>query len=367
MLLRRILLVVALAGALALGTYWFAFREPGPDARLACHYGAYELDDGRILAISPSSGSQSLRFVFMDGDTGRLLPGKNQADSVPRQFSAGPGWASETPIRTTVTFGTCDANTLSIAMDEKPEVNGKKQTFDVKDVPFESHGLKLAGRLVMPKTTDIIPVAVLIHGSERDSGIVFNRLQYLLPANGIGVFVFDKRGTGQSEGRYTQDFQLLSDDAAAAMNKARELAGSQASEVGFQGGSQAGWIIPLASGKAKADFAVVGYGMAESPLGEDREEVFDGLRTAGFGEEVIAKAREITDATGRVMASRFKSGFGELDGVRAKYRHEPWYPKIKGEFSGDLLRAPNGIIRIAGPWFDVGTSWTHDPLPALNA
>ena len=105
MLLHRISLVLALAGALALGTYWFAFREPLPDARLACHYGAYGLDDGRILAISPSSGSQSLRFVFMDGDTGRLLPEKNQAESVPRRFSAGRGWTGETPIRTTMTFG----------------------------------------------------------------------------------------------------------------------------------------------------------------------------------------------------------------------------------------------------------------------
>jgi pimeloyl-ACP methyl ester carboxylesterase len=112
---------------------------------------------------------------------------------------------------------------------------------------------------------------------------------------------------------------------------------------------------------------VVGFGLAESPLGEDREEVFDGLRTAGFGEDEIAKAREITDATGRVMASRFTGGFDELDKVRAKYRDEPWYPTIKGEFSGMFLRAPDWAIRIFGPWFDVGTSWTHDPAPALDA
>ena len=252
-------------------------------------------------------------------------------------------------------------------MDNKPAVIGKKRVFEVKDEQFESHGLKLAGRLVMPKTAGKIPVAVLIHGSERDSAKLFNRLQYLLPANGIGVFVFDKRGTGQSEGRYTQDFQLLSDDAAAAINKAREMAGTQASEVGFQGGSQAGWVIPLASGKTRADFAVVGYGMAESPLAEDREEVFDDLRTAGFGDDVIAKVREITDATSRVMGSRFKSGFDELDTVRAKHRNEPCYSKIKGEFSGEFLRVPNWAIRMFGPWFDVGTSWTYDPLPALDA
>ena len=364
---RRIAFALALSGAFALGIYLIASRDAPPDARLACHHGAYELDDGRILTIAPSSGAQSLRFVFMDGNTGRLLPEKGQADVPPRKFTAGPGWAGETPIRTRVTFGTCNAATLSIAIDGKAPITGKKRAFDIINAQFVSHGQKLAGRLVMPKTTERIPVAVLIHGSERDSALVFNRMQYLLPANGIGVFVFDKRGTGQSEGRYTQDFHLLSDDAAAAINKAREMAGTKASEVGFEGGSQAGWIIPLAAGNAKADFAVVGYGMAESPLGEDREQVFDDLRAVGFDSNVIAKAQEITDATGRVMAAGFKSGFEELDAVRAKYRHEPWYPKIKGEFSGEILRAPNWLIRVLGPWFDVGTSWTHDPVPALNA
>ncbi len=364
---RRIAFALALSGAFALGIYLIASRDAPPDARLACHHGAYQLDDGRILTITPSSGAQSLRFVFMDGNTGRLLPEKGQAEVPPRKFTAGPGWAGETPIRTRVIFGACNAATLSIAIDVKAPVTGKKRAFDIIDAQFVSHGKKLAGRLVMPKTTERIPVAVLIHGSERDSALVFNRMQYLLPANGIGVFVFDKRGTGQSEGRYTQDFHLLSDDAAAAINKARELAGTKASEVGFEGGSQAGWIIPLAAGKAKADFAVVGYGMAESPLGEDREQVFDDLRAVGFDSNVIAKAQEITDATGRVMASGFKSGFDDLDRVRAKYRHEPWYPKIKGEFSGEILRAPNWLIRVLGPWFDVGTSWTHDPVPALNA
>jgi pimeloyl-ACP methyl ester carboxylesterase len=196
---------------------------------------------------------------------------------------------------------------------------------------------------------------------------VFNRLQYLLPANGIGVFVYDKRGTGKSEGSYTQNFHLLSDDAAAALNKARAMAGALASEVGFQGGSQAGWVIPLAASKTKADFAVVGFGLAENPLAEDREEVFDDLRTAGYGDDVIAKAREITDATSRVMASRFTDGFDELDAVREKFGKEPWYGKIQGEFTGEFLSTPDWLLRLLGPWFDVGTSWTYDPVPALQA
>jgi hypothetical protein len=219
----------------------------------------------------------------------------------------------------------------------------------------------------MPRLEGAIPVAVMVHGSERDSAILFNRLQHLLPASGVGVFVYDKRGTGKSEGSYSQDFHLLSDDAVAALKKARELAGELASEVGFEGGSQAGWVAPLAGQKAKADFVVVGYGLAESPLAEDREEVFDDLRKAGYGEDVIAKAREITDATGRVMASDFTQGFDQLDAVRAKYGKEPWYAKIEGEYTGDFLAYPNWALRLLGPIVDVGTSWEYDPVPTLRA
>jgi pimeloyl-ACP methyl ester carboxylesterase len=153
----------------------------------------------------------------------------------------------------------------------------------------------------------------------------------------------------------------------AALTTARKLAGQLAGEVGFVGGSQAGWIEPLAAMKVKTDFVLVGFGLVESPLAEDREEVFDDLRSAGYDEDVIAKAREITDATAKVMSSGFTQGFEELDAVRAKYGSEPWYEKIKGEYSGDLLRYPNWLLRLVGPWFDMGTSWTYDPRPALEA
>ncbi len=367
MWVRRIILVFVLLAFAALGAYLTFFHKALPDSRLACHTGAYDLDDGRIVTISPSSGAQSFRFVFMDGDTGRVVPAPGQSNAAPRNFIGGPGWASEAPVRTKIAFGSCDEGTIALSIDQMPEIKGKLRPLDRTEVHFESQGLKLSGHLVMPRLEGAIPVAVLVHGSERDSAVLFNRLQYLLPANGIGVFVYDKRGTGKSQGSYTQNFHLLSDDAAAALKTARETAGSLASEVGFQGGSQAGWIIPLAAGKAKADFALVGFGLAENPLAEDREEVFDDLRTAGYGDEVIAKAREITDAAGRVMASGFKDGFDDLDAMRAKYGNEPWFAKIKGEFTGDFLSAPNWIIRIIGPWFDVGTSWAYDPLPALQA
>lgn len=368
MWVRRLLLIPIFLGLIALGAWvYFVPRAPQPDARLACYYGAYDLGEGRVAAVSPTSGgAQALRLTFMSGETWRLEPDLAVTQSVPFAFLPSLGWTDAPVDGVAVRFSPCEEATLTI-IGGAFAGTGRRQTFDVTDTTFESHGLKLAGRLVMPRLEGAVPVAVLVHGSERDSAILFNRMQYLLPASGIGVFVYDKRGTGKSQGSYSQDFNLLSDDAAAALKTARAMAGTLASEVGFQGGSQAGWIEPLAAGKANADFVVVGFGLAESPLAEDREEVFDDLRTAGYGEDVIAKAREITDATGRVMASDFKDGFDGLDAVRAKYEKEPWYPKVKGEFTGEFLSTPNWLIKILGPVFDVGTSWEYDPVPALKA
>lgn len=363
---RRLLLIAVLLGFVAFAVWQVFYFQPLPDTRLACHYGAYDFNGGQIASVTPTAGVKSLRITFMSGETWKLAPAPGSGD-VPSSFTMSRAWTDEVTPGAIVDFGPCDEGMIHIRGAGALPGEGKRQTFDVTDATFVSHGLKLYGRLIMPRVEGAVPVAVLTHGSERDSAVLFNRMQYLLPANGIGVFVFDKRGTGKSEGTYSQNFHWLADDAAAALNKARELAGELGSEVGFQGGSQAGWILPLAAGKAKTDFVVVGFGMAEGVLAEDREEVFDDLRSAGYGDDVIAKAREITDATAKVMLSRFKDGYEGLDAVRAKFGKEPWYDKVNGEYTGYMLRLPNWVIQIVGPWIDVGTSWEYDPLPALQA
>src|SRR3546814_20786511 len=89
----------------------------------------------------------------------------------------------------------------------------------------------------MPKGAGSVPIAVEVHGSERDSAIDYNYMQYLLPAQGVGVFVYDKRGTGRSTGSYTQDFHLLAGDARAALVEALRLARSEERRGGKECGS----------------------------------------------------------------------------------------------------------------------------------
>lgn len=347
--------LVAVAAIAAIGFWWTRPEKDKPlDPRMACHVAAYRLDDGRIVDIAPLTDG-GLRWRTMDGRTGRL-----QQDEAGR-WSGTLGW-SDRPDPTPVQLGTCSAPAMTFEGHR-----GERLAFTATETRFEGNGETLAGRLVMPAGDGPVPIAVMVHGSEAYSARTFNYFMRLFPANGIGVFVYDKRGTGDSTGTYSQDFHLLADDAVAALKEARRLAGARAARVGFSGGSQAGWIEPLAATRSDADFVAVAYGLADTPLAEDRDQVQLDLIAAGHGPDVLAKAREVTDATGAVMAARFKGGYDRLDAVKAKYAGEPWWKDMKGEYTGELVRYPPIALRVIGPMRDVGTSWEYEPVPVLQS
>lgn len=325
-------------------------EKPMPP-ELICSAGSYLMEDGRVMGIIPRAENE-FRYVFINGETGVLTHGE------------GDSWRRERGD-ITVEFGECDDTSVSFS-EGGVVLAGERVPYSVTETRYEGVDGERAGRLVLPTEGNVKAIVVSVHGSERWSGRTGERLQVLMPAYGIGVFAYDKRGTGESEGKYTQDFHLLAGDAALAKAEALRLYGGQV-DSGYWGGSQGGWVAPLAAYNDGADFVIAAYGMAEGALAEDREEVFQNLRDAGYGEDVIEKAAEVTDATGRVMASGFKEGYSELSAVRKKYGKEPWFKEIKGEFSGDFLEAPNIGLRILGPFLDVGTSWDYEPRPVIES
>ena len=189
----------------------------------------------------------------------------------------------------------------------------------------------------------------------------------MLPARGVGLFVYDKRGTGRSDGEYSQDFDALAGDAAMALQRARELAGPRAGRVGLFGGSQGGWVAPLAATLGDADFVMVSFGMMVDPTGEDASEVQSELRAAGYDEQILAQARQVTDVTGQLMASNFTEGREEYARLKQLWGGEDWFRRIEGEYSGQLLRhGITGFSFVFHTFFDKGTSWNHDPVAVMN-
>lgn len=329
-----------------------AFAQSLPEDML-CHVGAYRLSDGTLVDVAPSD--KALRWRLLDGRTGAMT--RQDGGWVSTR-----GWTGQ-PDGVSIAFGPCGAG--SIQFDRK---SGERAPLVVRETTFiGAEGVELAGRLVLPTGQGKVPVDVLVHGSEDFSGRERYFEQRVWPLNGVGVFVYDKRGTGASKGKYTQDFHLLAKDAAAAVAEARRLGAERVSRIGLNGGSQGGWIAPLAATLVPVDYVIARYGLAEGPLAEDREEVMLGLAEKGYGPDVLAKAREVTEVTGKIMLSRFKEGWDELADVKARYGAEPWFRDIEGEFSGEILRNPPEAVRVIGPQRDKGTTWSYDPMPVLRS
>ncbi len=324
-----------------------------PDPAAVCHVGVYRLDDGSWVDLAPNVDT-GLRWRRLNGSTGRMI---QNADG---RWVSTLGWTNrvEGPQPQ---VGSCAED--RIAFDGRP---GRRVALDAQETTFVGQGgTRLKGRLILPPGDGPVPVMVEVHGSEGSNALDFNAFQRFAPASGVGVFVYAKRGSGGSDGGYTQDFHVLAEDAAAAVIEARRLAGARAGRVGLHGASQGGWVAPLAASLTPVDFVIVGFGLAYGVLSEDSDEVIQTLEAEGWGPDVLARAREITDVTGAFVASRGAVGFDGLEAVRARYRAEPWFADIKGEFTGMLLNTPNAQIIAMAPQLDVGTSWDYDPLPVL--
>ncbi|HEY0192690.1 MAG TPA: alpha/beta hydrolase [Kofleriaceae bacterium] len=320
-----------------------------------CHVGAYRLSDGRVVDLAPTAPDQ-LRWRMLDGSTGALTAGANDT------WTSTLGWTTRAD-GLTVTLGDCATGKITFGGRD-----GQRIVFDVRETRVAVAGsITLAGRLVMPAVGDKVPLVVLIHGSEHESARDGYALQRLLPAEGIGVFVYDKRGTGASGGSYTQDFGVLADDAVAALAAARALAGPRAGRVGLQGGSQGGWVAPLAATRAAVDFVVVSFGLAVSPLEEDTQAVELEMKLAGHAPAEVARALEVAHAAQAVMASDLTTGFHEFAVIRDRYQHEPWFKDLHGNFTWALLPYPEAELRAKAPAYRFHTPWTYDALPVLRA
>jgi uncharacterized protein len=320
-----------------------------------CHVGTYRLSDGRDVDVGPDD--ENLEWRMKDGTTGELTA------------TTDGGWSSTLgmtgrPDGKRVSFGDC--TTGKIRFDG---VEGRRMAFDVFETSFQGAGVTLAGRLVMPKGKDPVPIVVLVHGADRGSALEGGgafALQRLFPSAGIGAFVYDKRGTGASSGKFTHDYLTLADDAIAAMREAKRLAGARAQRVGYLGTSQGGWVAPLAAKIEAVDFVMVAYGQAISPLDEDRSCLALDLTRRGYGADALAKAMEIADATSVVLLSNFREGYDQVEAVRQKYEKEPWFPLLHGNVSFLILQRPPAELKELGPTLFPGAPLQYDPMPVLR-
>jgi dienelactone hydrolase len=333
-------------------------RLEAAEVAKSCPAGMYRFKDGRTVDVA-SSDDQTLRWLMFTGERGQLHP---QSDG---SWTSTYGWTSRSDGKK-VSFSKCDAGEITFDSER-----GRRIDFDVHDGAFQSSGVSLVGRLVMPKGTGKVPIVVLVHGSEHDSALNSYALQRLFPSQGIGAFVYDKRGTGASGGSYTQDFDVLAKDAIAAIQTAKQLAGARLGRIGYQGGSQGGWVVPLAANLAPVDFAIVSFGLAVTILEEDQESVALDMVFHHHSAEDATKALALARAGERLFETGGHEGYDQFNALRERYRSEPWYKDVHGDFLFFILPLDQAQIIDAMSkdlnFVEARTPFRYEPMPTLEA
>lgn len=318
---------------------------PDVSAPDGCRIGAFRSAEGDALIVSKGATSGRFFYQFADGQ-------HNYIDS------------ENSPV-------SCAANAVRVRGPD-----GRVETWryvEVRETPtsFVHDGITFHGLLVEPlNTAGRPPLLILGHGSERAGALpapgAINTQQYLLAGLGISGFLFDKRGTGRSGGKFVMNFPKLAGDMAAASVEARRLAAGRFGRFGFWGGSQGGWIAPLAARNTGADFVVVSFGLALSPHEEERTEILAELARRGHGAQALARAGEVADALGTLIGSRFERGYERLAEVKAAYGGEPWFAYL-AERHSDLLQASEAQVRSRRGEEGVELDWYYDAMPALRS
>lgn len=314
-----------------------------PSAHAACNQGAYASDRGDYVVVVPLPGPQAVgqRYLFRDGRRGSTAD-----DNAPL---------------------VCGGDAVEIRNSDGSSERWKQLTLTTTDTRFTSVETELAGRLIEPGGGAERPLVVMVHGSERTSALS-SPYAYSLAAQGVTVFVYDKRGTGSSAGEYTQNFELLAADAAAALAHAKAMTAGRVSRAGYFGGSQGGWVAPLAATHSAADFVAIGFGLVATPIEEDREQMVSEARELGLDASAFALIDQLSAATSRLVLSGFTQGYDELAKVRRELAPRAWSQRIHGEYSGDILRLSDDELRRVGrARFDnVELIWDYDAIAALK-
>ena len=243
-----------------------ASPSPAPSIQIANfeqYAGAYRTVGGVTYVVNGHGHLLNLQ----DSTFRQLYP-----TSVSDRFTVGRAFAVPLPKEADVTFRMAGARAdqLTIKPVARSPVVAGRLLFKETEVHVPVTDAVLAGTITEPLTPGPHPGIVIVHGSEPGRRIDYGIWVGLYASLGLTVVTYDKRGNGASTGTYPGEFAsdgnlaIYAADASAVLRVLASWPGVDPKRVGFHGGSQGGWTVPLAIGRhqAPAYFAILLSGPA---------------------------------------------------------------------------------------------------------
>lgn len=355
---KKILVSILLVIALGAGAAWLLTRPEPPDTRFN---GAYRLDDGRVALVAPRVG-ETLRIRFPESGESRALYPVGERGEL--RYEAGPGWSDREPVEWEVRFEMREGGRSGgFVLIPRGETEGPQRTAERIDLreevfTFASGELSLRAKLVLPPEDRFgggsPPVVIPVHGSGDGSAVDTWSVPYLFAAHGIATLVYDKRGTGGSDGAYTQNFHVLARDTVAALEAVRARPEIDPENLHLAGYSQGGWIAPLAAAEdGGVRSLLINYGPMVPIAEEDRWGYVYRLRRRGFGDEAIREADRLHEIFNRIVRED-EGAWDDLGVLLEQSAGEDWFEAAEGSDStvGFLAdnRMPLWVLRLYAWW-----------------
>jgi pimeloyl-ACP methyl ester carboxylesterase len=231
------------------------------------------------------------------------------------------------------------------------------QTTTAHHLIVRNGDVSLGGTLWLP--VDPGGVTVLMHPgsgpSDRDNDVFFPPIRQYLLECGITVSSFDKRGVGDSTGRWQEPaIEEQASDAIACLEALRADASSNG-RVGLYGHSQGGWVVVEAAARCpSAAFVVTSSGPGVTPAAQERWATRTYVARSDVPEEEIEEVERYYD---RVL-SMMRAG---MPLARARKELEAsGFPNAFETLSLPVLPEDDAEWRLLAALID------YDPRPALE-
>ncbi len=199
--------------------------------------------------------------------------------------------------------------------------------YSVREVVFHHGGVTLAGSLLVPRTPGKHAGVVLLHGSGPETR--WGTPRYIadrFARAGIAALIYDKRGSGASNGNLDSfTYEDLAGDAVAGVSLLASQPEVDRHRVGLLGHSEGGITAVIAAALASREisFIVAEDTVAGPVFQSDLYRVNRAIRRTGFKPEEISQAMSVYGAF--VDVARGLKSYSELEEDKGKYGNTEWF------------------------------------------